>query len=172
MKRHPVTRTGALLALSLLALVLVAGCGSTAPTGEEKPDEEVNVGYGTQQRGDVTGSVSSVSAYEIEDRPVQQTEEMLQGRFPGVNIIRTSSGGYAIRIRGAVSFTGSTAPLYVVDGMPVEPAPDGSLSFLNPSDIEKIDVLKDAASTAIYGSRGANGVVLITTKRPPAPAEG
>jgi TonB-dependent SusC/RagA subfamily outer membrane receptor len=108
----------------------------------------------------------SVSARDVRDTPTESVEKTLEGRFPGVTVLRTSSGGLSIRIRGAASFTGPNAPLYVIDGSPVEPGPDGDLIGLNPSDIESIKVLKDAASTAFYGVRGGNGVVVIKTKRP------
>lgn len=88
------------------------------------------------------------------------------GRFPGVWVTRTPDGGIAIRIRGATSFRGGTEPLYVLDGIPIQPGPGGGLSGINPYDIASIEVLKDAASTAMYGVRGANGVIVIKTKRP------
>ena len=108
----------------------------------------------------------TVTAREVRDTPTESVEKTLEGRFPGVTVLRTSSGGLSIRIRGAASFTGPNAPLYVIDGSPVEPGPDGDLVGLNPSDIESIKVLKDAASTAFYGVRGGNGVIVIKTKRP------
>jgi TonB-dependent SusC/RagA subfamily outer membrane receptor len=91
-------------------------------------------------------------------------EELLAGRFAGVRVIPTPNGGFSIRIRGANSITGSNEPLYVVDGLAVEVAPGEGLNWLDPADIERIDVLKDAAETSIYGVRGANGVILIKTK--------
>ena len=93
-------------------------------------------------------------------------EELLVGRFPGVEVYR-APGGLSIRIRGATSVMGSNEPLYVIDGMTIDPGPGGALVGLNPADIEKIEVLKDAGSTAMYGVRGANGVILIRTKRAP-----
>ena len=91
-------------------------------------------------------------------------EELFAGRFPGVEVFRAPSGGISIRIRGASTFLGSTEPLYIIDGAKVQSGP-GGLLFLDPGDIKKIEVLKDIGSTAIYGSEGANGVILITTKR-------
>jgi len=88
------------------------------------------------------------------------------GRFPGVDVRRTADGGIAVRIRGATSIRGSNEPLYVVDGIPIQPGPNGSLTGINPHDIATIQVLKDPAETAMYGMRGANGVIVITTKRP------
>jgi TonB-dependent SusC/RagA subfamily outer membrane receptor len=99
------------------------------------------------------------------DAPVARAEELLQGKFPGVVITRLPNGGLAVRIRGTNSLLGSNEPLYVVDGMTIEPGPGGALFGINPGDIEKITVLKDVGSTGLYGVRGANGVVVITTKR-------
>ena len=92
---------------------------------------------------------------------------MLEGRVAGVDVQRTPDGGIAVRIRGASSFNGNTQPLYIIDGMPIEPGPGGSLTGISIADIESIKVLKDAASLTLYGSRGANGVIIIKTKRPP-----
>jgi len=115
--------------------------------------------------GDSTAGspVESATSDEWEGRTVARTEELFAGRFPGVQVIQTP-GGISVRIRGQSSVLGSTEPLYVIDGMPLEPSPSGLLT-VNPSDIAKIQVLKDISSTAIYGVRGANGVILITTKR-------
>lgn len=167
MKHIPATRMAGLLLTSLLSVVLLSACGSSAPaaTDEEKEQEdEINIGYGTQKRSRITGSVSSVDLREEQTRPVRQAEELLQGRFPGVHVVQTARG-FKVRIRGASSIYGDTAPLYVIDGTPVMPDPDGTIAFLNPNDIATIDVLKDASTASIYGSRGANGVVIITTKR-------
>ena len=106
----------------------------------------------------------AVTSQEIrKDQPI---EESLAGRFPGVEVKRTPSG-IAVRIRGGSSLMGSNDPLYVIDGVEIAPGPDGALAGINPYDIESIEVLKDAASTAMYGSRGSNGVILIKMKRPP-----
>ncbi|MFD1875606.1 SusC/RagA family TonB-linked outer membrane protein [Hymenobacter bucti] len=132
-------------------------------------DEVVVVGYGTQNRKDLTGSVASVKADEIEKLPVSSVDQALQGKVAGVQIATTSGepgGSPNILIRGVSSITGGAQPLVVIDGFPVSNA-DGSnpLNALDPRDIESLDVLKDASATAIYGSRGSNGVILITTKR-------
>jgi TonB-linked SusC/RagA family outer membrane protein len=127
--------------------------------------EVVVVGYGTQLKSDVTGSVASVSSKEISERPVTSMAQALQGRAAGVQVSQTSNapgGGVSIRIRGGNSIQGGNEPLYVVDGYPLI---NENGSSINPNDIESIDILKDASATAIYGSRGANGVVIITTKR-------
>lgn len=141
-------------------------------------DEMVVVGYGTLKKSDATTSISTIKARELGGKPLLSIENTLQGRVAGV-LVREDSGepgaGINVVIRGANSINGSNEPLYVVDGFPVNTGGDASgdaaatrsnpLSFLNPYDIESIDVLKDASATSIYGSRGSNGVVLITTKQ-------
>ncbi len=126
-------------------------------------EDVVVIGYATVKRRDLTGSVSSVNAKQLKDIPVSSVAEALTGRLAGVQL--TSSEGkpgadYTIKIRGGGSITQDNSPLYIIDGIQVE---DG-LSALSPQDIETIDVLKDASATAVYGARGANGVVIITTK--------
>ncbi len=141
-------------------------------------EEVVVVGYGTQRRGDVTAAISSVDGEDIQQLPVSSVEGALQGRAAGVQINNTSGqpgAGINVRVRGSTSITASNQPLYVVDGIPMLSENNSSLftggySFnsladIDPSDIESIEVLKDASAAAIYGSRGANGVILITTKR-------
>lgn len=102
-----------------------------------------------------------------EIRKNQPIEEALSGRFPGVEVNRTPDGGIAVRIRGGSSLMESNEPLYVIDGVEVSPGVNGALTGINPYDIESIEVLKDATSTAMYGSRGSNGVILIKMKKPP-----
>ncbi|WP_373058017.1 SusC/RagA family TonB-linked outer membrane protein [Zunongwangia sp. H14] len=129
----------------------------------ESLDEIVVVGYGTQRRSDVTGSIVSTSSEELREVPAANIQQQLQGRLAGVEIqpIGNRPGADArIRIRGNRSITGDNNPLVVVDGIPYQ----GSLTDISPNSIESIDVLKDASATVIYGSRGANGVILITTK--------
>lgn len=123
--------------------------------------EVVVVGYGTQERAKVTGAISSVSAEEITALPVASLDAALQGRAAGVTVTNRGAPGTnpTVRIRG-VGTVGNTDPLYVIDGVPA-----GGLNAINPNDIESIEVLKDAASAAIYGSRAANGVILVTTKK-------
>jgi len=123
----------------------------------------VSVGYGTTKRSDLTGSISSVSAAQIAKVPVTTTDQALQGRSAGVQVTNNDGSpgaGVQVQIRGIGTF-GNTDPLYVVDGYPIT----GGLNQINPSDIASIDILKDASATAIYGTRAANGVVIITTKR-------
>ncbi|MDR8392416.1 SusC/RagA family TonB-linked outer membrane protein [Aliifodinibius sp. S!AR15-10] len=152
---------------------------SQALTGEEL----VVVGYGTQQRKDLTGSISSIRSDEFEDGVSPSVDQLIGNKVAGVRMVQSSSqpgSGASINIRGASSINAGTGPLYVVDGLPIDKssaadasgngftAPPGSrnpLNSINPGDIESIEILKDASATAIYGSRGANGVILITTKQ-------
>ena len=126
-------------------------------------DEVVITGYGSQvKKSDLTGSIASIGAEDFESQPLIRVDQALQARAAGVAVTQTSGApgaGYKIRIRGANSITGNNNPLYVVDGLVV-----GNINNINASDISSMEVLKDASATAIYGNRGANGVVLITTK--------
>ncbi|HMP86407.1 MAG TPA: SusC/RagA family TonB-linked outer membrane protein, partial [Lacibacter sp.] len=126
-------------------------------------DEVVVIGYATVKRKDLTGSVSSVSAKQLRDIPINSAAQALAGRLAGVQITGTEGTPNAevlIRVRGGGSITQDNSPLYIIDGVQVENA----LNVISPQDIESVDVLKDASATAIYGARGANGVVIITTK--------
>lgn len=143
-------------------------------------DEVVVVGYGAFKKSDLTGAVGQIKSDELLKNSPVSLEQGLQGRLSGVNVTSNDGapgGGISIQIRGTNSFQGSTQPLYVIDGVPVADGNDDSINFdseapnynnalssLNPNDIASIEILKDASATAIYGSRGANGVVLITTK--------
>ena len=125
----------------------------------------VAVGYGDVRRRDLTGSIGSADMKDLVKTPVSNITENLAGRIAGVRVSSSDGGpgdNFSIVIRGAGSLTGSTAPLYVIDGFPSE---SSGLGTLNPNDIESIDILKDASATAIYGARGANGVVIVTTKK-------
>ena len=139
-------------------------------------DEVIAIGYGVMRKSDLTGSVGSVKADVIKKQAVASFEQGLQGKVAGVQVIAVSGspgGNVDVRIRGGNSLTSGSQPLYVIDGYPVTAggsaggsgAGQNPLSTLNPNDIESMEILKDASATAIYGSRGANGVVLITTKR-------
>lgn len=126
-------------------------------------EEVVVVGYGTQSTRELTGAVENINLKELQDIPVAQVGQMLQGRIPGVRINQTTGRpgeGIKVQIRGAASITAGADPLYVVDGMPIS----GDISNLNPAEIESISILKDAAATSLYGSRAANGVVLVQTR--------
>lgn len=150
-------RLRSILGLSLLA-VLTAGCAH---------------GRGTDQgeRRNAPPRDPSPDGSKVSENDIQRTNEsiemMLMGRVSGAWITRTPDGGIAVRIRGATSIQGSNEPLYVIDGIPIQPGPDGSLVGINPYDIASIEVLKDAANVSMYGVRGSNGVILISTKRPP-----
>lgn len=127
--------------------------------------EVVVTGYGNQQRDRYVGSAGKISAKAIENIPIASFDQILQGRSPGLYVTAGSGqpGASArVTIRGIGSISGNTAPLYVVDGVPID---EGTFSTINPNDFESVDVLKDAAATAIYGSRGSNGVIVINTKR-------
>ncbi len=127
-------------------------------------EEVVVVGYGTMRKSDLTGSVAQIKSEDIQAVPVYNMEQALKGRAAGVQVTQNSGqpgGRIEVRVRGGNSMIGNNQPLYVVDGFPVT----GGINFLNPADIESIDILKDASATAIYGARGANGVVIITSKK-------
>lgn len=132
-------------------------------------DEVVVIGYGSVKRRDVTTAVSSISTESLDERPIVSAAQAIQGKAAGVNVYQPSGspgGDMVIRVRGTTSFNGSNSPLYVVDGVPVD-----NMNFLSPTDIADIQILKDASSAAIYGSRAANGVVLVTTKQASAGAK-
>ncbi|GIM50809.1 SusC/RagA family TonB-linked outer membrane protein [Capnocytophaga stomatis] len=129
----------------------------------EELDEIVVIGYGTQKKGDVTTAITSVSTKDIDQRPVTSAAQAIQGRAAGVQVVQPSGApgaGLSVRIRGNTSISASNDPLYVVDGVPVQ-----DINNIAPTDIQDMQILKDASSSAIYGSRAANGVVLITTKQ-------
>ena len=136
---------------------------SLAPSAETL-SEVVVVGYGTAKKSDITGALVRVTEESLREVPVANVTQALQGRAAGVEINTTSSrpgAGAQIRVRGSRSLTGSNDPLIVVDGIPF----NGDINDINPSDIVALDVLKDASATAIYGSRGSNGVILVSTRR-------
>lgn len=144
-------------------------------------DDVVVVGYGTVKKRDLTGSVSSVKGDDLSLNGVSSIGHALEGKAAGLYIRQNSAqpgGGLDILVRGAGSVNASNDPLYIVDGFPIakldqasggdakmDPGTQGILNFLNPNDVESIEVLKDASATSIYGARAANGVVIITTKR-------
>jgi TonB-dependent starch-binding outer membrane protein SusC len=142
-------------------------------------EEVVVVGYGTVRKSDLTGSVATIKSSAIREMPVVSVDQAIQSRAPGVQVTQTSAapgGGISIRVRGANSINSGSEPLYVIDGFPMYPdnnalgtngnrSATNAMASINPNEIESIEILKDASATSIYGSRGANGVVLITTKR-------
>lgn len=160
---------------SLAGIVVAAGATATAnfqlrPTAAALT-EVVVIGYGTREARDVTGAVAKVTAADFNTGRIVTPEQLIQAKVPGVQVISNNdpAGGVTLRLRGGTSVNASNDPLFVVDGVPLSvgggvSAGQNPLSFLNPNDIESIAVLKDASATAIYGSRGANGVVVITTR--------
>ena len=147
------------LLLLLVSGLLLTGCSSSSQTATktDEGEEEVDVGYGKQKEKDVTGAVDKVEADDARrEQPTSTIADMLKGRVAGVQVV-----GDKIYIRGASNLRGRVEPLIVLDGVPIS----GGSTFINPSDVKSISVLKDAASTAIYGSRGANGVIVIETKQ-------
>jgi TonB-dependent SusC/RagA subfamily outer membrane receptor len=148
------------LVAALAALALAAGCGRARPDPAPEPEP------GVSPERSANGASQAVSEDELKNSRVARAEELLEGRFAGVQVFRRPDGGIAVRIRGTTSVYGDAEPLFVVDGMPVNAGPGGALNGINPNDIVRIEVLKDIGSTSAYGMRGANGVVLITTRRP------
>lgn len=151
------------LTFFLFPVLTMAQEKETKKDKETNIDEVVLVGYSKVSKKDVTNAVGSVKADEVKDMPVNSAAEAIQGRVAGVQIMASEGSPGAdveIKVRGGTSITQSNAPLYIVDGIQM----DNALTVISPKEIESIEVLKDAASTSIYGSRGANGVVLITTK--------
>jgi TonB-dependent SusC/RagA subfamily outer membrane receptor len=122
------------------------------------------VGYGSQDKRDVTTAVSSASGEKMRSNSPRTVADMLVGRFPGVEVRQLSNGSATIRIRGSRSFRSNEEPLIVVDGIPQQNGAQ-ALMDMSPRDVDSIEVLKDAAASAVYGSRGANGVILISTRR-------
>ena len=147
------------------------------PSVDELDEVTISVGYFDISKKDLSGSITQIKSEQLEQNRASTLENLLQGQVAGVVVTESAEpgGGVGISIRGTNSLLGGTQPLYVLDGIPINPVADAagngnsggsqsSMSFVNPNDIDKIEVLKDAAATAIYGARGANGVVLITTK--------
>lgn len=163
-------KAGSTLVISHIGMttqeLVIRDAGTIVITLEERSgsmDEVVVVGYGTQRKGAVTTAISRVKASDLENMPVQRIEQSLQGRVSGLTITSSSGqpgAGSTVRIRGTTTI-GNSDPLYIVDGVQI----GGGIEYLNQNDIESIEVLKDAASAAIYGARAANGVILVTTKR-------
>lgn len=143
---------------TLLPAVLLAGLlGGCARPGQRAPTSATPPPAPPRR--------AAVTSEDIARSLSEPIEMVLLGRFPGVLVTRTASGGVSVRIRGVSSFYGSNEPLYVIDGTPIAPGPNGALSGINPYDIASIEVLKDPVDTALYGVRGANGVIVIKTKR-------
>ena len=167
-----------LAALTVVALSAapIAACGPTggrppetapAPEGGAAPDSSGQAQPRTAAPATIgNGAVATLTEEELDRMRVQRVEELIAGRLPGVQVVRTRDGDYAIRVRGVHSLGPDGEPLYVVDGMPLRGRGlGGALMGIAPQDISRIEVLKDADALAAYGSQGANGVILITTKR-------
>lgn len=146
--------------LARAAWVAVLALAACRTSGEPKPDP----GPSLPPPAVAAATPGEVTDEDVKDTRVVRAEEMLVGRFAGVEVIPIPGGGISVRIRGATSVNASTEPLFVVDGMAVHAEPGGALKWLAPQDVQRIEVLKDPGSTAFYGVRGANGVILITTK--------
>ena len=164
-----ISRPSITSARALLVLLGASGCASAARPTSSAPAsarDSVSVGYGTQATRDLTGSVSSVSGDVARRSTPTSVTDMVDGRFSGVEVRRLPTGGMSVRIRGQHSIKGDGEPLYVLDGIPQHSRSGGVLDDIDPRSVKSIEVLKDAGATAIYGARGANGVILITTIRP------
>jgi TonB-dependent SusC/RagA subfamily outer membrane receptor len=151
--------------LGTFALVVLTGCATGRPAEADRGSDAdmVNIGYGEAEKDHIVGSVSKVNAEDVPQSQTRTLAEML-GRIPGVQVSELPGGRLSVRIRGTSSFLAGKEPLWVVDGMALQSG-GTQLATLNPNNVESITVLKDAGATAIYGSRGANGVILIKTKR-------
>jgi TonB-dependent SusC/RagA subfamily outer membrane receptor len=145
-----------------LAAAIMAGCARSTRTSQATPADTLQADSALP----ASARPGPVTSEDIHRRPSEPVEQLLMDRFPGVTVTRTPDGGIAIRIRGGSSILGTNEPLYVVDGIAVMPDPNGGIPGINPYDIASIEVLKDPATTAMYGVRGANGVIVIKTKRP------
>jgi len=147
--------SGALLKLGVLALV-ASGCGQRSRPAQVSPE---------RPQGQASAEAATVKSDEIAQAPGESIEKSLAGRVAGVVVGQAPDGSISVRIRGGTSVYGNGEPLYIVDNIPVQAGPNGALTGINPSDIESIRVLKEATDIAFYGSRGANGVIVVKTKR-------
>lgn len=157
--RHGNTPARTVVAV-LLSTLFVAACagGASGRGGARRASRPLNENS--------AHSVSTVTREDVESMRVGRIEELLMGRVPGLTVLRTPNGGYSLRIRGRSSFYGNDEPLIVIDGMPIrQGGASNALMSLDPGDVARIDVLKDAGATAAYGVQGGNGVLLITTRR-------
>ena len=139
----------------VLLVGLTVGCiGNVRPPVNDMPDPDPTRAL----------AGTTVTSEDLDQNPSQSIERALQSHIAGVTITQNAEGGISVRIRGQTTINGSTEPLFIIDGLPIEPGPGGSLVGINPHDIASIEVLKDVASLAFYGVRGANGVIIIKTK--------
>lgn len=171
MKRSRCPRPTGRRAAVVAGALMVSACGTTLPppgsTATPSDPPEVEIGYGAQAAEEVTGAVVSIRTDEI-DREITSFEDLFQG-VAGVTVRRLSTGGISIRIRGSSSLSSDAEPLFVINGVPIRAAPGQALMGVDPRDVTRVDVLKDAGATSIYGSRGANGVILLFTTPRDAP---
>lgn len=162
---HPSIRTGfATFGSLLLACTLAVGCQHAPRAEGETQGAAADLSAEGERQERANRAARGLDGDDIRASEVTRVEELFVGRFAGVRVFHHPGGGIAIRIRGESSIYGGNEPLYVIDGMPMESGSGGTLAGLNPADIRRIEVLKDIGSTAFYGVRGANGVVLITTR--------
>ena len=156
----------AIAVAGLSSLTIACGTGRTTPSVPAPSDTLAASDDRRPSRDNGSGAVNTITEEELDDTRVTRVEQLLMGRFPGVEVVRTNGGEFSVRIRGVKSFMGDGDPLFVIDGMPIQARGFRLvLAGLSPNDIARIDVLKDAGATASYGSQGANGVILISTKR-------
>ncbi len=155
--------------------LMTSGCMSSKPATDDSPESEAQTeqdAYADEFKSNGIAAAagrninwaSTIDGKEAEDQPFSFTEQLLHGQVAGVTVLNRPGGGFSVEIRGTNSFMGGTEPLYIVDGMPVLHRTGNGLSWLNTQDIKKIEIIKDIDGKALYGARGANGVVLITTK--------
>jgi TonB-dependent SusC/RagA subfamily outer membrane receptor len=159
-----VPRRALLVFFAVLVGGALLGCSSSSSTRTAAEDDTINTGYSTEKKSESTNSTSTVVPSQADKDYARDLADLLQGNAAGVQVSRSGSGGVRILIRGPNSFNASNEPLYIVDGTPVTPNPNGVVP-VNPRNVKSITVLKDAGSTAIYGSRGSNGVIVIETRQ-------
>lgn len=168
MRTGRVIRTTVTL-IAAAGVLPAAACTAPRPAARytaPAPEDSVSIGYGQASRSDISGAISSLDERELRDIRAARVEELLQGRVPGVHVRRTVGGDFTVRVRGQQTFRGNGEPLFIVDGVPVQQGGvSTALAAIAPRDVARIDVLKDAGATAIYGSQGAHGVIIITTRR-------
>jgi TonB-dependent starch-binding outer membrane protein SusC len=150
---------------AVTVVMALGGCAGQRSQPVLDPGDQVAVGYDRMKADDVTGSISSLTEEDLELQRATRVEELIRDRVPGVQVTRLRNGDYSFRIRGTRSLVGNNEPLVVIDGMAIgQQVMHAALAGIAPGDVVRIDVLKDAGSTAAYGSRGANGVIVITTR--------
>ena len=164
----PITHRPRWCSVALLCLTVLASgaCHRSARVaGAPLPVDTLDNRYISSVGEHGAGAVRSLGLEEIARLRVRRVEELLAGRVPGLRVLPTPDGGFMVRVRGITTLHGNAEPLYVIDGVPVTLLPGEGLSWLNPADLLQIDVLRDPAETSMYGVRGANGVIVIRTKR-------